>query len=280
MFYWRRTDALEAGAPKPRRVALSAPAVDVMLLSLSTASGNDHALPNVIRTLPQAELLHRALVGVAAKQNGHSSVLSGCDERGNPLKGSHEHAHVLPLDLDDDGHLEHILIWAPMRLDAAAQAVVRAMRQTFAKGGIGSLKLALEAAGGLDDLRRIPGIYGDGLRALLGPEEGMAEWISLTPFVPPRHLKPRGKNSLEGQIAAELESRGFPEPLEVEVHDLRNEHWLRFRHFVRTRRNGRAAPIDCGFSIRVRLARPVPGPLCLGYGSHFGLGLFAAKTFA
>lgn len=279
VFYWRRTDALEAGAPRPRRAASAILDVEAMLLSLSTASGNDHALPNVTRTLPQAEMLHKHL-GDALKRLGlgHSRALSGCDELRERLTERHAHAHILPLDLDGDGHLEHVLIWASMGLDATAQAAIRAVRQTYTKGGIAPLKLALEAAGSLADLRHLSGGYGDGLHALLGPEQGATEWISLTPFVPPRHLKARGKNCLEGQIAAELASRGFPEPLEIEVCDPRHQRWLRFRHFVRTRRNGPAAPIDCGFPVSVRLARPHAGPLCLGYGSHFGLGIFAAIT--
>lgn len=299
VFYWRKSDALEAGAPKPRLRAISAPSVEAMLLSMATASGNDHALPPITRTLPQAEMLHKHL-GHALKRLdlGHSRVLSGCDEQENRLAGRHTHAHILPLDLDGDGHLEHILIWAPMGLDAQAQAAIRAVRQTFTKGGVGALKLALEAVGDLADLRRLPGKYGDGLRTLLGPENGATEWVTRTPFVPPRYLKPRGNNSLEGQITAELASRGRLEPVEVRRLDpwedetrivrlrgpsecaagqepeQRDECWLRFRHFVRSRRSGPPAPIDCGFPLSVRLAEPVSGPLCLGYGSHFGLGMF------
>jgi hypothetical protein len=37
-------------------------------------------------------------------------------------------------------------------------------------------------------------------------------------------------------------------------------------------------PVDCGFALRLRFAEPVRGPLCLGYGSHFGLGLFQAEA--
>jgi len=298
VFFWRKTDALEAGAPKPRPRTRAVPAVEAMLLSMSTASGNDHTLPNITRTLPQAELLHRALVGIASRQNGHSIVLSGCDEHRQPLKQPHRHAHILPLDLDGDGHLEHILIWAPMGLDANAQAAIRAVRQTFTKGGVGSLKLALEAVGNLDNLRQLRGIYGEGMRALLSPTEGATRWITRTPFVPPRYVKPHGANSLEGQVAAELASRGLSDLLEVKRLDPvsdgkasirlldpdeqqseiepsnRSPDWLRFRHFVRTRRQGTAAPVDFGFALELRFETPQRGPIALGYGCHFGLGLF------
>lgn len=301
VFYWRRVDALEAGAPKPRPRPRAASSVQAMLLSLATPSGNDHALPHVTRTLPQAELLHRALVGFALRRSGHSPVLSGCDETGAHLQGAHEHAHILPLDLDGDEHLEHILIWAPMGLDAAAQAAVRAVRKTPTKGGVEPLKLALEAVGNLADLYRLGGGYGARLQTLLGPPQGATDWYSHTPFVPPRHPKLHGSNSLEGQIAAELASRGYPEPIEIRRLEPWNESsatirlratgeaigdaqpqprhpaWLRFRHYIRTRRNG-PPPIDYGFVLALRFANPVSGPISLGYASHFGLGLFTTHN--
>jgi CRISPR-associated protein Csb2 len=280
VFYWRRTDALEVGAPRIRQKTVSAPPVEAMLLSMTTASGNDHALPSVIRTLPQAELLHRALVKAACRHGGTpSKVLTGRDASGKPLTEVHRHAHLLPLDANDDGHLDHILIWAPMLLDAAAQAAIRALRSTFTKGGVGRLRLALAASGSLAELQGLAGVYGDKLRRLTGWSEGATTWASITPFVPPRFLKKRGKNTLEGQVIAELTGRGLPEPSDIRVLDPHGDaRLLRVRHFVRSRRNGPAAPADIGFSLLLRFAEPVNGLLCLGYGCHFGLGMFQAET--
>jgi CRISPR-associated protein Csb2 len=275
VFYWRKTDALEAGAPKAKPRAVTAPPVEAMLLSMATASGNDHALPSVTRTFPQAELLHRALVSLAERQGIHSRALTGCDESGRPLRGPHDHAHILPLDLDDDGHLDHILLWAPMGLNHRDQAAVRAVRQTFTKGGVGPLRLALAGSGGLSDLSGLPGTFGDGLRTVLGSHVAAKVWRSTTPFVPPRYLKKRGRNTIEGQIAAELASRNYPSPAEVRMIDPHEDERARqHRHFVRSRRYGPAAPVDCGFTVELRFSNPVRGPMCLGYGSHFGLGLF------
>jgi CRISPR-associated protein Csb2 len=281
VFYWRRADALEVGAPKVRQKTVTAPPVEVMLLSMATASGNDHALPSVVRTLPQAELLHRALVKAACRHGDvPSTVLTGRDESGRPLTEPHRHAHLLPLDLDDDGHLDHILIWAPMGLDASAEAAVRTVRTTFTKGGVSPLRLALVGSGSLLELGGLTGKYGDELRKIIGSSAGAA-WTSITPFVPPRYLKKRGKNTLEGQVIAELSARGLPEPVDVCVLDPRNDaRWLRMRHFVRSRRQGPAAPADVGFSLSLRFAEPMRGPLCLGYGCHFGLGVFASSTGA
>ncbi len=278
VFYLRRANALEVGVPARRPRSSEAQSVEVMLLSMVTASGNDHALPPIIRTLPQAELLHRALISVASRQGkAPGKVLTGCDGAGKPLTEPHRHAHLLPLDLDKDGHLDHVLIWAPMRLDMPAQAAVRAVRTTFTKGGAGPLRLALVGSGSLADLQGVAGGYGENLRALTGSLAGASDWSSITPFVPPRFLKKHGSNALEGQVLAELAARGHPEPVDIRVLDPRDDpQYAGMRHFVRSRRMGPAPPMDVGFPLALRFSRPVKGPLCLGYGCHFGMGMFAA----
>lgn len=280
VFYWCPAHALEAGAPRLHHAKSSAPLVEAMLLSMTTASGNNHALPSIVRTLPQAELLHSALVSFATRDGASfSAALIGRDEAREPLRGRHEHAHVLPLDLDGDGHLDHVLIWAPMGLDATAQKAVRTIRQTYTKRGIDPLRLALVGAGRLEELRVLPGMFGRSLNVLIGPRGGASSWVSQTPFVPPRYLKKTGKNTLTGQVSSELASRGLPEPVSVQIIDPReNVRYLPQRHFIRSRRRGPSAPIDCGFSLVLRFAEPVEGPICLGYGSHFGLGGFTTVS--
>ena len=289
VFYRRPSDAIAVGAPKTKWATAPERQVEAMLLSLTNASRNDHALPHVTRTLAQADLLHRALISIAAGNGAPPPELTGRDENRHPLRGPHEHAHINPLDLDGDGHLDHILIWAHMGLGVKAQAAIRAVRKTFTKGDIEPLRLALAAAGSLSDLAQLPDKYGHTIVAIT---TRASVWQSVTPFVPPRHLKARGKNGLEGQIRAELRSRGFPEP--TRVHQLapmrRNQSiskpsnggavrgskvdWARFRYFVLTRQRGPGPPVACGFAIHLEFDQPVSGPIALGYGSHFGLGLF------
>jgi hypothetical protein len=64
------------------------------------------------------------------------AVLSGCDAEGRPLAGAHGHAHVLPLDLDEDDHIDHLLVWAPLGLDLLDQRALRLTRGTYSKGGV------------------------------------------------------------------------------------------------------------------------------------------------
>lgn len=279
VFYWRKSDALEANAPSPRQRMRQAEPVEAMLLSVSTTSGNNHALPSVCRTLPQADLLHRALISAVERIDvSPSTVLSGRAYDGRPLNGSHEHAHVLPLDLDGDGHIEHILIWAPMGLDTAAQAAVRRVRRTFTKGGIGPLQLAVAASGSLSDLARLRGNYGMSLRRLVA-SEGSKVWVSQTPFFAPRHLKPKGRNTLDRQVAVELASRGQPAPCSVEALDLRKRpEWVQFRHYSYERRKGMRPPMTHAYALRLAFDEPVRGPVAIGFASHFGLGLFVSAS--
>lgn len=280
VLYWREETALEVGQPSVPHSSGLAP-VEVVLFSLSTASGSRSALPPIARTLPQAELLHRALISkVGGAENGKvlCAELTGRDASGRPLRG-HRHAHILPMDLDNDGHLDHVLVFAPMGLGATAQHALRSVKRTYMKGGAGELQVAVAGRGALSDLRSLSGPDGSptaSIMQLLGPQKGAKMWTTAMPFVPPRHLKRSGPNSLHGQIQAELHSRGLPSA-EVEV--LRwTPDVLALRHVVRRRRApAPQPPVDGAFAVRLRFGDRIHGPLCLGYASHFGLGRFVAE---
>jgi CRISPR-associated protein Csb2 len=270
--YWRDGCALQVGPSSPPRLA-DPHRVEMMLLALTTPSGSKSALPMVERTLPQAELLHRAVVSKLGFGGDPCPEIVGRDESGEPLKG-HRHTHLLPVDLDGDRRIDHLLLFAPMGFGARAQRAVRSLRRTYMKGGVQELQVAVAGAGALHDLRFIGADLSRAAEELLGPTGGAASWASSTPFVPPRHLKKSGRSSLEGQVEEELSARGFP-PARVEVLDW-SEDTCGLRHFVRRRQRGPQPPLDMGFAIRLHFAAPIAGPICLGYGSHFGLGMFRA----
>ena len=251
------------------------PLADVVLLALATPSRSLSALPTLARTMPQADLLHRALVSRSSKIGpAVPPELSGCDENHHSLKG-HGHTHVLPVDLDADGHLDHVLLWAPMGFGIEAMHAIRSLRRTWMKGGADDLQVALVGQSLRSKLRDLP----EGLDAFLGSAR---DWTSITPFVPPRFLKKRGANSIEGQVRAELKSRGLPVLGRIELKvfpgsgDLPEKQAGHFRHVVRHRRTGNQPPQDLGIFVQLQFPEPVQGPICLGYGSHFGLGLFIA----
>jgi CRISPR-associated protein Csb2 len=270
-FYWRRRDALEVGAPLARSTPREPDSVEMILLSIASASRSRGLLPHANRTLPQGELLHRALVS-----REPIPVFTGTDEGGSPLREGHRHTHILHLDLDGDQRLDHVLLWAPMGFGGRAQAAVRAVRRTFTKGGAADLHLMLVGMGSATDLARLAAPIGPRLGLLWAPESSTT-WKSLTPFVPPRHLKQRGKDTLDAQIQAELSRRGVPPPSRIIVRDPHDDDDARrLRHTVCSRQRGPRPPQECSFAVDLVFEQPVRGPIALGYGSHFGLGLFAA----
>lgn len=101
-------------------------------------------------------------------------------------------------------------------------------------------------------------------------------WASVTPYLHPWHVKKRF--SIEDQIRRECRERGIPEPLAVEILDevdIGKGHKRRSIHFHRFRsRRGLTQPDRVGSFQRLTFPEPIAGPLALGFGCHYGLGLF------
>lgn len=278
VLYWRPANPLKVSPPVVRRRPARVEPVAAMLLAITTPTGRQSPLPSVTRTLPQAEMVHRALIGILGKGDAvDCPELTGKDRDGNALTNGHQHAHILPLDLNGDRHIDHILIYAGMGLSNRAQQAVRKLRRTWTKGGVGDLQLAVVGQGNYHDLYDLPAPLDKGIRYLLGPRNGSRSWVSLTPFVAPRHLKREGKkDDLIDQVQAELRSRNLPRAT-VEVLPLTDDRFRHFRHFVRRRTRRSPPPADVGYALRLTFDRPQHGPLSLGYASHFGLGLMSAE---
>ncbi len=263
-----RTSLSTAPTPVASRPALLAANADTALLALASDASHRDVLPQMTRALPQLEILHRGLLSKVGDVS--CPELSGRDGEGKPLAG-HRHAVLVPLDLDDDGHLDHVLVHAPMGLGAEAQRALRALRSTFAKGAAAPLSVTLVGLGGRETFTEV------GQHQLAEVAEATL-WQSRTPFVPPRHLKAT-HHTLEDQVQAELASRGLPAARRVEIIE-RDELVRRgFHRFVRERRAPARPPAAPRFfGVRLELERAVRGPICLGYAAHFGLGLFVPAS--
>ncbi|MHB8391934.1 MAG: type I-G CRISPR-associated protein Csb2, partial [Acidobacteriaceae bacterium] len=85
------------------------------------------------------------------------------------------------------------------------------------------------------------------------------------------------KFAIEHQIRRECMERGLPEiarithfpTVRIRGRELRPIHFHRFRS-----KRGLTQPDTRGSFWRIEFAKPVRGPLALGFGCHFGLGLF------
>ncbi|MGH9903723.1 MAG: type I-G CRISPR-associated protein Csb2, partial [Pyrinomonadaceae bacterium] len=107
-------------------------------------------------------------------------------------------------------------------------------------------------------------------------------WRSATPFSLPRFATrgsgkpPRPRDLPTAQLMREIKSRGLPEPIKIErIDGYKTDkrppfRWLEF-HTRRLRKETEGHGL-AGFEIE--FANEEPGPMAVGFGCHFGLGLF------
>ena len=245
-----------------------------ILLALSGDNISGSMRPLFHRCLPQAELIHSSLAGRLKRQT--CPVITGRDSQtGRPLKG-HQHVHYIPLDLDGDGRIDHYLLYAAMGFDRAAREAVFSLRATYAKN-IARIVVSCCGTGSLDDVRTqirdrqnlVPGCLGRG-----------RIWQSATPFIAPLYMKKkhRAKYAPINQVRRSLDERRLSQPVAITEINLPKTEFLRF---VRKRReSGKAPPSTRPYRFRLEFDKPVTGPITLGYGSHFGLGLFTVAQKA
>jgi CRISPR-associated protein Csb2 len=88
--------------------------------------------------------------------------------------------------------------------------------------------------------------------------------------------------SAEHELRRLLKLNCFPAPILVEPvpstdlagHETR---WLAFQR-DRNHGNGRREASGYGYGFRIKFPEQVQGPIALGYGAHFGLGLFVPES--
>lgn len=290
--YWRPRDALST-KPVPRTTKRVASRVNAVLYAVSSATRAGTHLPLQKFTLRRGEAIHRQLVGLASDGSNADSQFIGRNSAG-PLKG-HVHAYVLPVSREalrtDRGigtaPIDHVLVCLGHRtaFDDRSMAALRRLTKTHQRGG--ELWLTRVWEGGVGDTTELPWL------------RSATCWESHTPFIAPRHLKPRGEHTLAGQLKAELDERGVPEPrlIEVSIDENGQQSWIpatdfwnvwktprierrldpRWRAFRRERSQPRPhISAQPALGLRLHFAAPIAGPVALGYGSHEGLGLFVA----
>ena len=139
-------------------------------------------------------------------------------------------------------------------------------------------RLALEGFGRPEDFQSRKDK--DGGCAFLAPSR---VFISVTPFLAAGHLKDRPDRyqreirrllRLRGLIGEEAIDQVLVETQTTITVGGRTLRPLQFHRFRSTR--GEQQHDTTGAFLKITLPMVTNGPLCLGYGSHFGLGLFKA----
>ncbi len=235
--------------------------------------------PQITEAISLGERFHRAL---AARSDG-APVFTGCNPGKVARTDGHRHAYYLSECDERRGEVKFLTIFPREGFDDTARGALESLRKTWGFDGH-DLQLILLGLGHPEDFA--------GTNAAAGQCRAFAtarEWISLTPFVPTRHLKVRKNGepkldekgvaigSPEHDLRRLLDAAGFPSPDRVdEVPHLQlANRRLRWLQFQRERKHGEGARAGGrGYGFRITFPDSVHGPLALGYGAHFGLGLF------
>lgn len=229
-------------------------------------------LPLVQDALPFAEKVRRALIRLRDDEP-HSEAITGKTFDGVPLAG-HAHAHYFVTDEDEDGRLDHVTVYAARGFDAADVDALGRLSKIFTRGNRPNLRLVLVGLGAKDEQQ-----FND--VTLLQPAR---RWRSVTPFVLPRFATrgagkpPRERDKPEAQLRREARVRGLPEIVSIQPlqgYQAKGRPLVRWLEFETRRFNGTTGYGVAGFEIE--FAEEVSAPLALGFGCHFGLGLFEAK---
>ncbi len=275
--YMRPADIFSVRANKRRRVE-SAERPTVARFALGS-----QVPPRLTEAISLADRIHSYLVKYAPD----SPALRGTDDSGKPLKG-HRHVHIfsesnLALGKGRRGEITHVTLYAPMGFGREERRALERLVSVWDYSGH-DIQLVLLGLGQPEDF--------GGLDLTRGECPVLAtarHWVSRTPFVPTRHPKftragvpKRDENGLQRGSPTHdflrlLRAGAFTKPIEVREQrwtDLAGHktYWLKFR---RERKNGNGRKsTEMGYGFRLTFAEPVRGPIALGYGAHFGLGLF------
>ena len=285
--YARAPDAAPGVVPRrPTRRPPSRAGRDLPTVARFLLAGQPR--PRIEDAVTIGELMRRAALAQFGWRRDESTgrrlprapgEISGRDADGKPLRDpSHVHAFWLPEDADGDGWIDHVSVFIASGMNDGIRAALdritrlwlapkyREQDDASEPGSVKEWRLALEGFGR-------PADFGGGARILATSRR----WRSVTPFLASGHLKASG---YAGEVRRLLARRGLDATGvridELETIDVGGTQ-RRAIHFHRFRSRGREVQPDAGGALlSIVLPEPMAGPMAIGYGSHFGLGLFGA----
>lgn len=218
--------------------------------------------PPITSALPFAEAV-RATVMQVARAHGVKNLP---DAFHHSASDAHTHAYWLPEDDDDDGLIDHVLVYADIGIAAEVIAALASVK---------SVGLSHQS------YRLSPNWMGRELPSrMIGPS---LRWSGITPYVTPlwrltKTGKERANFTPEAQIGGEFKTLGLPSAIMTWAPVRWTERGvLSAAQFEGKRQNGRKPNSDAiAAFLDVEFTEPVQGPMAFGYGGHFGLGMMRA----
>ncbi len=227
---------------------------------------NSVSPPIIYDTIMLSEKIHRSLISAGERMDQNApEKFTGRAGDGTLLKG-HRHLYIIPLDVNNDGKIDHVLLKGKENLSAKELNIINNVKFIYQKEG---------------KIQLTPIQYyssNDDIKMLYQPSR---HWISETPIIFSRHYKKsKGPYNewLKNELIKELKFHyvikddGDIETVEIINHIIkhgRNYYWLNFK---RSRKKNELEKFGYGFKITFK--NNVYGPFCVGYSAHFGLGMF------
>jgi len=252
-------------------------------------------LPKVEDAIEVGNLLRLALM--SRSQDGSAGLLSGRGPDGTPAEDSQ--VYFLPEDSDGDGLIDHLLFYCQSGVTPDVKRALVELRYLVTRHGHAKEREMLESSDDAPTRKSKGSGRWEVFLESLGTAEKVsvacnllqrsATWTSRTPYFHPWHRKKHGQFGPEEQIRKEAALRGMPEVLQVDfLTDLRTDSHLAggstaagrilYKAAFRRVRSGSpmlvTMPDHYGTFARITFADEVTGPVTLGYGCHYGLGLF------
>ena len=239
----------------------------------------------VSSTLVVAEAVRRKLLGAASRVFGKSEIpllFSGHSESSRRSAEGHKHIFILPVDTDNDGILDHVLVYAkqPFGDVLPLEDVLR----TFGLA-VGDVKVE---GMGVPQFLVFMGAYSvEDMQERFSPWFKSSQcWESATPYYFSRHPKKSQIAFWKRELIKEIEEfHGLGKVKDVEI--LHPKHFKMLRDgtprmthlstykFIHKVGSARVRPaISLALGVRIHFNKPVKGPIMLGHGAHFGLGQF------
>jgi CRISPR-associated protein Csb2 len=221
-------------------------------------------LPSIKDALYIAERGRAIAMGIHKNIMGDPALVSprfsGKGPDGAPLSG-HTHSYFVPLDIDRDGRLDHLVVHCGQEYSEEEMLTLMRLQRIWQRGGRDDISLVMVESGFWGEMK-------------LAPKATSFE--SVTPYVCTRHHR-KGRGDfvawLKKQLLEDIAEAGLPEPSQIELMPfLKNESGQIFwSDFARSRRGDAPMP---AYGFTIEFDQPIPGPISVGYGAHFGLGTF------
>ena len=221
--------------------------------------------PSIEKTVSVAYLTRRAVMSKIKQMYGDNTIpsyISGHTVTGNPLRDNHRQAFWLPIDNDRDGLIDHIAVFVKDGFDSLVRNAFHHI-SNLDNGGDLRLNVYFKGFYSQKDISKKLSLFGK-----------HRVWSTITPYFMPWHVKKTLQR--EDQIRKEIEQRwnnssNIPK---IDEHCIRVKGkeipTVQFQHMY-----GNKKPVNrIGNAVKLSFNDIVDGPLVLGYGAHFGLGLF------